>query len=146
MSNSRKLLRSRIGWGWVGVAIALALATEGCSRSSGRLGVTGTVSVDGKPLSSGSINFQPAPGLKAPSAGAPIENGRFSIPAAQGLLPGEYQVTIIGMQETGRMVEDEQRGKVPELAPIRFREAGTLKATIQAGQKSHFDFQLTSVK
>ncbi len=122
----------------------LAVACGGCGSSSGRQAVTGLVTVDGKPLASGSINFQPAPGLKAPSAGAAIENGRFSIPADQGLLPGQYQVTIIGMQQTGRMLNDEQKGKVPELAPIRFREAGSLKATVEPGKKAHFEFQLTS--
>lgn len=133
---------------WIRLA-AVGLLLEvcvGCGSSSGRQAVTGTVSLDGKPLASGSINFQPTPGLKAPSAGAPIENGRFSIPAAQGLLPGEYQVTIVGMQETGRMVDDEQKGKVPELAPIRFREAGSLKAKVEPGKKTQFDFQLTSIK
>ncbi|MCS7303630.1 MAG: hypothetical protein NZ602_00780 [Thermoguttaceae bacterium] len=133
---------------WIRLAAIglLLVGCLGCGSSSGRQAVTGTVSLDGKPLASGSINFQPAPGLKAPSAGAPIENGRFSIPADQGLLPGEYQVTIIGMQETGRMIDDEQKGKVPELAPIRFREAGNLKAKVEPGKKAHFDFQLTSVK
>lgn len=124
----------------------LLVCCGGCGSSSGRQAVTGVVTVDGKPLASGSINFQPAPGLKAPSAGAAIENGRFSIPADQGLLPGEYQVTIIGMQETGRMVQDEQKGQVAELAPIRFREAGALKAKVEPGKKAHFEFQLTSVK
>ncbi|HOM17985.1 MAG TPA: hypothetical protein PLQ00_11690 [Thermoguttaceae bacterium] len=134
--------------GWIKlVALGLwVVGCLGCGKSSGRQAVTGVVTVDGKPLASGSINFQPAPGLKAPSAGAAIENGRFSIPADQGLLPGEYQVTIIGMQETGRMVQDEQKGQVAELAPIRFREAGALKAKVEPGKKAHFEFQLTSVK
>ena len=142
------MVRASFPKAWIGLAASglLMALCWGCGSSSGRQAVTGVVTLDGKPLASGSIHFQPLPGLKAPSAGAPIENGRFSIPAAQGLLPGEYQVSIIGMQETGRMVQDEQKGQVPELAPIRFREAGSLKAKVEPGKKAHFEFQLTSGK
>lgn len=131
-------LRSGL-WG-----IGLLIVAAGCSRGDGRVAVSGTVTLDGAPLASGAINFRPAEGLQANSAGARIENGRFELPADAGLLPGTYTVVIMAMKETGRMVDDEQRGKIPETVPVKFRESGRLTATIEPGRHAHCDFQLTS--
>ncbi len=135
-------------WRFLGAALAVAVVAgglmAGCSQRDGRQRVTGIVTLDGQPLASGAINFRPLAGLEANSAGAPIANGRFDLPAASGLKPGDYAVTIVAMKATGRMVNDEQMGQVPEMVPIRFREEGQLKATVVAGQKAHFEFQLTT--
>ena len=122
----------------------LLLALVGCS-SDGRMAANGTVTLDGKPLESGMISFQPAPGSVGHSAGGQIKDGEFRLPADHGLKPGKYLVTIQAFKPTGRMVEDPMMGKmVPEHAALKFNEVGKLEATLIADQANHFDFQLTN--
>jgi hypothetical protein len=121
----------------------LVLVLVGCS-SDRRVAVTGTVSLDGKPLDSGQITFRPAPNNASNSSGGPIENGQFCIAANHGLCPGKYVVTVQAFKVTGRMVM-ERDNKVKEVVPITFKEAGKLEADVTAGGKNHFDFPLTSV-
>ncbi|MDY0166379.1 MAG: hypothetical protein RBS80_07535 [Thermoguttaceae bacterium] len=123
--------------------VAVAMVT-GCSRGDGRQRVTGRVTLDGQPLPEGAINFRPAPGVSANSSGGPIKAGRFELPADRGLVPGRYLVTVTAMRETGRMVEDEQMGTIAETAPVVFKEAGSLEATVEAGQRTDFEFTLTT--
>ena len=116
----------------------------GCSPD-GRMAVTGTVTLDGKPLDSGAISFRPGPGNTSNSSGGQIERGQFHLSANCGLYPGKYLVTVQAFKPTGRMVMDPQFGKkVSEQAAIEFNEAGKLEASVTAGAENHFDFQLTS--
>jgi len=68
--------------------------TGGCSKNTdGRQAISGTVTVDGTPVPAGSISFQPTEG-QATSSGAMISNGKFNIPADDGLLAGKYRIAI----------------------------------------------------
>lgn len=124
--------------------VAAVMAITGCSRGDGRQRITGRVTLDGQPLAQGAINFRPAPGVSANSSGGPIKAGQFELPADRGLVPGRYMVTVTAMQETGRMIEDEQMGTIAETAPVQFKEAGSLEATVEAGQRADFEFTLTT--
>lgn len=65
----------------------LVLAPLGCGRSTGT--VTGTVSLEGKPLPAGQISFVPASG---PAVSAPInKDGTYT---ASGVPTGEVKVTV----------------------------------------------------
>ena len=130
-----------------GVALLSAfalLALLGCSGSDGRVSVSGTVTLDGKPLDSGSISFRPAPGTSANSSGGRITGGSYELPAEQGLKPGKYLVTVQAFRKTGKMVEDPQMGTVPERERVKFKEAGSLEATVEQRGDNTFDFRLTS--
>ena len=122
----------------------VALCLGGCGGNDGRVKVTGTVSVDGQPLKSGSISFQPVAGNAAPSSGGGVIGGQFDLPADRGLMPGKYQVTIAAFRSTGRMFPGPVAS--PESVPIKFNEADKLEATIVAGGKNHFEFQLTTAR
>ncbi len=115
----------------------------GCGRDDGRQGVSGTINLDGQSLDSGAINFRPAAGTQGPSSGGPIDQGRFKVPAQAGLLPGTYEVTIIAMKETGRKINDPQKGRVPELVEVRFDKPPP-NVTVSAREKNHFEFELHS--
>ena len=121
----------------------LLLAIVGCS-SDGRLTVSGTVTLDGKPLESGTISFQPAPGEAGHSAGGRIENGEFRLPAEHGMKPGKYLVVVQTFRPTGRMNNHPIKGKFADVARVKYNEAGKLEATVAPGAANHFDFQLTS--
>jgi hypothetical protein len=123
------------------VALAALGLLSGCG-GDGRLGVSGTVTVDGKPLESGVISFQPAAGNQGHSAGTSIQAGHYEVEAGKGLLPGEYQVRIQAFRKTGRMVEDPQFGQVEETVPMDFKEGRSLTATVSASEKNKIDFEL----
>jgi hypothetical protein len=128
-----------------GIAVTILLVTLfGCS-SDGRLAASGTVALDGKPLESGAISFQPAPGSEGHSAGGQITDGRFRLSADHGLKPGKYFVTVQSFKLTGRMVPDVQTGReIREQVLVKYNEAGKIEAIVAAGRVNHFDIQLTS--
>jgi len=135
------MCRRGIGSGiFYSVCAALVI---GCGKVDPRLAVTGSVTLNGKALSGGIINFRPAPGNKSGSAGAGLENGSFKISAKKGLLPGDYKVIIQAFEETDRMVTDPQFGKIRETVMVRFQEEKTLRATVSKAGENRFDFQIT---
>ena len=79
----------------------------GCSESGPqRAEVSGSVSIDGKPVESGSISFIPDKGNKGPSAGGPIENGKYRIPRDKGPVVGINQVQLSATRKTGKKIQD----------------------------------------
>ncbi|MFM7243153.1 MAG: carboxypeptidase-like regulatory domain-containing protein, partial [Planctomycetaceae bacterium] len=72
---------------------AIVVCQAGCGRHSAS--VSGSVTLDGKPLASGVVNFTPA--ATGPSAYANIgSDGRYVLQtgAQAGLEPGAYKVTF----------------------------------------------------
>jgi hypothetical protein len=128
------------------IAFLMAVVLNGgCGDNGGRSKIYGTILVDGKPLKTGSVSFQPAPGNPAPSAGCPVTDGEFEIPTTAGPMPGKYLVRVDAFRQTGKMIKDPQRGPVPELVPLRFREKFPLEATVTADSNNRFEFKLTSL-
>lgn len=136
----------------LGVAlIALLVAITGCG-GSGRIVVEGTVTLNGEPLQSGAISLIPISGQGVP-AGTEISNGAYRI-QAQGLLPGEYKVTINAFRGTGKKTWDgmgdssapaSQKRYVEEMEqyiPAKYNNTTELKATIVAGKTNTFNFDL----
>jgi len=74
---------------FIGIAVVLS---GGCGPSDPRLAISGSVQFAGQPLAAGTIEF--APVGSGGQAGASINDGRFDIPAARGLPPGDYLVRI----------------------------------------------------
>jgi len=59
--------------------------------------VSGTITLDGEPISGGTIIFQPVnPDPSGVNSGMQVQilNGRYSLIGAQGLLPGDYRVKL----------------------------------------------------
>ena len=76
--------------GRLAAALAVMLAS-GCAGESGppRLPVSGKVTLDGKPLPSGTITFLPTG--KGEAASGPIADGSFAVEPVRGSGPGEIQ-------------------------------------------------------
>lgn len=129
------------------------LSVVGCTESEVQE-VTGTVTLDGAPLTSGQIQFIPDGDTGGPTAGATIENGAYTIPAVKAGLKthGTYAVKITAMKGNGVMVPDpnEPSGKREMQAnylPSRYNETTELKVTISAkSSENEKDFALTSGK
>jgi hypothetical protein len=120
----------------------------GCNDKSGRQGITGTVTLDGKPLEKAQISFRPQAGTASPSAGGNILNGKFTIAPERGLLPGKFRVEITASHHTGKTAPAPITGKMipieEQYLPAKYNEQSHLEATVQSGGPNRFDFPVTS--
>ncbi len=120
----------------------------GCGGGGGdvdRFAVSGTVTVDGTPLTNGVVNLSPASGTHGPSSGGPVIDGKFMIPKARGPVAGKYTVKFIAFRETGKTYYDPDRGHIPEQKQLQFNES-PLDVEITAEAENQFDFKLTEAR
>src|SRR6516225_556038 len=86
-------------------ALTLAsLAFAGCSGSQAE--VSGTVRLNGKPITSGAINFIPVEGNQGAAAGAEIRDGKYRISRSRGATVGKNRVELRAFINTGRKMQD----------------------------------------
>lgn len=129
-----------------------AVAWEGgCSPADEfqRVGVSGKVTLGGKPLADGTVTFVPL--ASGPAAHGTITDGSYAIARAEGPGPGSYRVEISSIQPTGRRVPDsEYPGKTVEetrnAVPDRYNLNSELRAEVKGGVDQTFDFALESAK
>jgi hypothetical protein len=70
----------------------LLVACAGCGQEMTGVAVEGTVTRDGQLLQEGYVLFKPSTG--GTEARAKIKEGRYHIPATDGLQPGRYIVVV----------------------------------------------------
>jgi hypothetical protein len=140
------------------VALALALLLPGvlgCGASDNlpREAISGSVSVEGKPLESGLVVFNPEAAETPTQGGAAVVAGKFSIPREQGLVPGKYKVVVSaagGTPEKQVDTTNNMPGMPPvpakEIIPKEFNTNSLLTAEVKAGVKNEFSFNLTASK
>lgn len=130
------------------LVLAVLLAScVGCGGAAGRVSVSGTVKLDGKPLERGMISFIPLGG--GPSAGGTIDRGSFVISGDRGPFPGRYRIEIMAFETTGSTMEDEDRaGETQEVLrqviPSRYNVDSTLEAELAPAGPNQLSFALTS--
>jgi hypothetical protein len=135
---------------WPGrVASALVVMLAGCAEESGppRLPVSGKVTLDGKPLPSGTITFLPAG--KGAAASVPITDGSFIVGRSEGPGPGTHKVEIVSVQETGKRIKspDDPIASIEEvrnLIPARYNAGSQLQVEVKSEGENSFQFDLTS--
>jgi hypothetical protein len=129
------------------LAVSVALSALGCGSSEGRFPVSGDVTLQGQPLTSGAIIFESASGSER--VGATITDGRYSLPAAQGLLPGVYTVRVSAVQSQtaappgppgpeAKAIEKSNKDVVPDA----FNAKSTLKHEVGPGKPDDFDIAI----
>ena len=122
----------------------LVLLSIGCGGRNG-IDVSGTVTLDGSPLTEGRIRFVSIGDTGGGTAGAKIENGQFVFGPDDGLVAGTYRVEISSVQKTGRMIPDmEGEGTIEQYAeaiPSRYNSQSELTADIKpdGGEPLAFD-------
>ena len=130
---------------------AALLGILGCGDDDdgiGRKAVSGTVTLDGKPLPSGSVLLVPAG--DGPAVGGEIAEGVFTLPEAAGPVPGSYRVEIVSNQPTGRTIPDPEQGKdgtmeeLKNVIPDRYGKRSQLKADVTKDGPNTFAYELDS--
>ena len=128
----------------LGVLLALVLSVSlGCSSGTT---VSGHVTLDGQPLTKGTITFNPK--QEAPSATAQIDargNYRLSVGTSQNVTPGTYQVTIDAVEIIPPTPTDPS--PLPKkLLPAKYYDGQNpeMVREVKAGPNK-FDFELKSM-
>lgn len=134
------------------VVLSVFIAVQGCGgNSEGRRAISGTVTLNGKPAESGSIDFQPmeAGGV---SSGAVISGGGYSIEEENGLRPGKYRVAIYASKAQGaelppgHMPGDDLPPPPAELVPPEWNTASDKTIDVKETGPFEFNFDIVTTK
>ncbi|MDX2035345.1 MAG: hypothetical protein SFX72_01740 [Isosphaeraceae bacterium] len=132
----------------VSLLIIASAVLAGCGEPLDELprrAIDGSVSLNGEPLAKGTIQFVPRSAEAGTQVGAIIENGRYSIAAAQGPVPGMYGVMISGASDTVAAGEDDPAKPpkpAPDPVPARYNSNTTLEAEVKKEGSNTFSFEL----
>lgn len=121
----------------------------GCGSSGPpRAAISGTVTLDGEPVSEGTIAFLPAADTKGASTGTEIKEGKYSISSANGPTYGKYKVQIHWSKKTGKQIEvgspappGTMKDEVIEAIPAKYNTESTVEKEVKSA-KEVFDFKL----
>ena len=111
-----------------------------CNSGNHLSEVAGVVTVDGKPVDSGTIHFQ-STASSSSSGGGAIANGSFELGGNAPLQPGEYEVVVQAYRKTGRVINDPQKGKVEVTEVMSLADSPkTVQLTAENAQSLTVDF------
>jgi hypothetical protein len=126
----------------------LGLATIlGCSGGDphNRQAVSGTVSINGKMIPYGNIEFSPMEQQKT-NLILDIRDGKFSAEKSKGISPGKYTIRIQGMDSAPPPTGDTpgtSTGPQPKsIVPVKFGAESKEEVTIKAGEKNELKIDL----
>lgn len=131
--------------------VALALAVAGCDGGSAlpkRGKLEGKVTLNGKPLASGTIRFM-AIDPNGTNVLATVKDGQYSVPAAEGPTKGKYRVEFSVLSATKvRVPNDDAPGQfmeiAPETLPPRYHRNSQFTIDYDPATPQSHDFQLTT--
>lgn len=139
------------------VTLSLLCLAIGCGGPDGpvRVAVSGQVTLDGAPLTSGVIRFIPQTEAAGPAASLSIVGGQFTSTAADGPVIGTHRVEIEAVDHQGFAIDDEaafsarveQTGQSPLACnpiPVIYNSASTLTATVTEADNPTFQFALST--
>jgi hypothetical protein len=122
----------------------------GCGSTDGlnRQAMSGRVTVDGQPLTSGAILFEPETEQSGTVVGATIRQGAFVISRYQGAVPGTYRVRVYASSRTQAPLAKGQTERTPrpmvERLPARYNTHSELHAAVRARRHNQYTFDLIS--
>jgi hypothetical protein len=133
---------------WWVLAVAavgfLSLGTVGCNRENlpGLGRVSGSVSMDGKPVPDATVIFTPSEAGATASLGRTDASGKYELYYSRGnkgAKIGEHSITINNYQDAG---DEGGQGK-PETIPAKYNVKTELKENVKRGSNT-IDFALKS--
>ncbi len=128
------------------VFMLVAVAMCGCGTEEVGVFLSGAVTYGGDPVEMGEIGFIPVDVHGGKGARGTVVAGKYSIAPSEGLVAGEYFVTIYAEKRTGKLISADEAGneKVEEVVqylPAIYNDQTTLKETID-GDRGDLDFNL----
>lgn len=133
------------------------LCLAGCGKGNGfppRAAVSGTVSLDGKPLERGIVRFVPMDGTPGSKWSVPVSAGSFSVQKKAGPTIGRHRIEIESRDTAGFELDDEdalaslasghkKRIKVIQVPPW-YGQNSPLQKEVTAAGPNEFEFMLTT--
>lgn len=153
-TSESRIARPAIRFEMVMLVLSLA-CLAGCGRGEvlQRAPVDGLVTIDGAPLTSGTICFIPTGDTKGPAAAATIEDGTYELPKENGPLVGQHRIEIEATNHLGFELDDErayamkvEQGRQMARNPIpeSFNRQSKLMIDIPEEGRTNLDFRLKS--
>ena len=145
LSVARKLLFCACG-------LLLVIGCNGGGDSGPqKYAISGSVSVDGSPITEGEILFIKLGENGSRAAGAIVE-GKYEIPAESGAVPGEQVVEIRAFRKSTRPVspsplatpEQIAEGSKEQYLPAKYNTQSELNVQITSGEANEHNFELTT--
>jgi hypothetical protein len=130
------LQRSWNDWALL-LGILLSTAATGCGGPNAA-SVSGTITLDGKPLPTANVSFYPDGGTSAPAYGQSDANGRYSLSTGTdaGLAPGKYVAVVVATKDPPQPY-DKTGAEIPPIpiTPHKYSDTNTsdLKVEVKAG-------------
>src|SRR2546423_11626348 len=113
--------------------LLLGLLSGGCRKSGPELApVSGHVTLNGKPLETGDVVFQPENG-KSPALGRTDAEGRYELAYKRGVMGGPVGQNLVQIRVSRELVHN------PPHIAARFNSQSELRREVKAGQ-NEFDF------
>jgi hypothetical protein len=129
---------------WRCALLFLSSIILGCGGDTPTLGkVTGTVTLDGKPVEGATVRFEPISSGLPTAFGRTDAAGRYELwysRGNKGASLGESVVRITAFQDAN---EDSGQKKRPEVVPAKYNAGSELKVEVKRGAQVH-DFALKS--
>jgi hypothetical protein len=132
-----------------GTTLVLAVIF-GCGSTDGlnRQAISGTVMLDGQPISKGAILFEPAAEETGTAVGATIRQGAFVISRHEGPVPGAYLVRVYSGSKFQAPPTKGQSDRTPrpmvESFPPRYNTQTELRVRVRDRSVNRYDFYLNS--
>jgi hypothetical protein len=118
------------------------MALVGCSQSN-LATVSGSVAVDGQPAKVGAISFFAVDG-RAPTAGAPIVDGKYTAHVTPGLCTVQVRVSkIVGQKKIYDTPNSPVRDVWAEVLPPKYNDDSQLQFDVKPGANTQ-DYDLRS--
>jgi hypothetical protein len=103
--------------------------------------VSGTVTLDGKPLSKGDVIFYPE-AANLPADAGKLQDGRYTF----RVVAGRHRVVIQAVSDKPIVTSPIDPPVYESIVPARYNDATTLTADVTPAGPNQFDFELTSNK
>jgi hypothetical protein len=142
MAATRSVISSQIGLGtmqtefrWALVWCAAAWLCAGCSQGPATGTVNGEVTLDGKPLPTGHLQFVPLDG-QGQTGGTLIADGKFSAQVPVAKMKVEIHANkVIGKRKAYDTPESPWEEEVAELLPPKYNFKSDLTLDVKRGKQ-----------